>query len=977
MAVLVGVAVLVAVVFLWRPWVETPKATELLARAELALESGEYDRAVTLATRVPRGEVWPRAQLVAGEAATRAGRLEEAIGYYSSVPRDGAQEAVLAVLSLGEVCRETGHLTEALSAYRYVLEHQPDNAAVHTRVAFLLGVMGRRWESLPHFMALVRNREWDLDSLALLGDLERPMEQGEYVRRCFENSPDDVLVQLAMAAHNVAEGHSSEARRLLQQVIAADPGIIAAQAMVGELIVDADSGTFLRWHAALPPDAERHPDIWYVRGLWARRQGELPVAARCFWEAVRLAPTHRRGTYNLGQVLVSLGEDSGEAFAARASQFSELTNALDLILRSRGRNATAMRRAAELTEAMGRLWESAAWCTTAASTLPSAPWTDAALERLLPQLDEDTPQVLPSANLSLQHDLSHLPHPRTLLRQAPSDEGSDGVPHVATIRFTERSQAAGLNFVYDNSADPATRGARQFEQTGGGVAVLDFDSDSRPDLYFTQGAAWPTGARQPVPSADRPNRIYRNMGVAGFIDVTREARLGDTGFGQGPAIGDFNNDGFPDVYVANIGLNRLYQNNGDGTFSDITETCGLTGDDWTASCAIADLNADGRPDLFDVNYLVGSRLYEMICDGRACSPKMFDGAADRLFINRGDGTFVFAAAAPASAESGKGLGLVVANLTDSNRPSIFIANDQVPNFLLRNEPAENAHNIRLEDAAFVSGVAFNEDGLPMACMGVAADDADGNGLLDLFVTNFQDEANTLYLQDSPGLFVDATNAAGLRAPSWPYVGWGTQFLDADLDGEPDLVLTNGHIDDYRDEGRGFHMRPQFFRNLGSGRFVELMADQVGPWFAGEYLGRGLARLDWNTDGKMDFVVSNVGDRASLVANESADVGRFLNVRVQGTTGARDAIGAVVEVAAGDRRWTKQLVAGDGYMASNERILQFGLGEVERVTELQVRWPSGGTTTLQDLPADATIQLVEGAPRAIVWRGNESRLIDTR
>jgi hypothetical protein len=249
-------------------------------------------------------------------------------------------------------------------------------------------------------------------------------------------------------------------------------------------------------------------------------------------------------------------------------------------------------------------------------------------------------------------------------------------------------------------------------------------------------------------------------------------------------------------------------------------------------------------------------------------------------------------------------------------------------------------------------------------MGIAADDANGDGRLDFFITTFSNESDTLYLQDAAGMFVDASRTSGLRAPSWPFIGWGTQFLDAELDGEPDLVVANGHVDEY-------HMRPQFFRNVGGGRFVELLADAAGPFFGQEYRGRGLARLDWNGDGRMDFVVSNIGQPAALVTNQSTGVGRYFNVRLHATRAARDAIGSIVTLAVPGRSWTKQLVAGDGYMATNERMLQFGLGEAEQVTELTVDWPSGGRTTVHNLPVNATVELVEGLPRGLVRRDKES------
>ena len=247
----------------------------------------------------------------------------------------------------------------------------------------------------------------------------------------------------------------------------------------------------------------------------------------------------------------------------------------------------------------------------------------------------------------------------------------------------------------------------------------------------------------------------------------------------------------------------------------------------------------------------------------------------------------------------------------------------------------------------------------MACMGIAIDDINGNNLPDLFVTNFHNEANTLYVQDSPGLFIDTTKAAGLQAASIPFTGWGTQALDADLDGRPDLVVANGHVDDYRDEGGEYQMRPQFFRNLG-GRFQELLVDDLGPWFGGKYLGRGLARVDWNQDGLPEFIVSNMNSPLSVLKNTSTNTGHFLRIRLSATSTARDAIGSRVTIETSGRQVTRQLMAGDGYMASNERVVEFGLGGSDSVDEVSIRWPSGASSILNSPPVDATYFVVEGS-----------------
>ncbi len=507
-----------------------------------------------------------------------------------------------------------------------------------------------------------------------------------------------------------------------------------------------------------------------------------------------------------------------------------------------------------------------------------------------------------------------------------------------------------------------------FEQTGGGVGVIDFDLDGWPDLYFTQGGNWPTGQAKPTSDPNVHDHLYRNLGGEQFRQVAAQAGVLNLGFGQGLTVGDFDSDGFPDLFVANIGANQLLRNNGDGTFSDVSQLLGSLPDQWTTSCVMVDLNGDGLLDIYAVNYLTGDNVFELICGGKACSPKVFPGAPDEVYLNQGDGSFLQLANATPQQEA-KGLGVLAARFGDDPLPGLFIANDQVPNFFLQvtPDPADSSA-IQLTDRALLRGLAYNVDGLAMACMGIAADDLTGNGLLDFLVTNFMDEPNSLYLQDAPGLFIDATRAAGLQQPSFPYVGWGTQFFDADLDGQSDLVVTNGHVDDYRSEGKLYQMPPQFFINRGRARFEQLTADTLGDYFSDNYLGRGLAKLDWNRDGLVDFAVSNINQQATLVSNQTSGAGGYLNVELVGTTSARDCIGAGVAVTSDKGNWKRQLVAGDGYQASNQRLLQFGLGDATEVQTVTVNWPSGSRTIIENLPVNSAVSIVEGATRGFTRDG---------
>ncbi|HND51483.1 MAG TPA: VCBS repeat-containing protein, partial [Pirellulaceae bacterium] len=461
----------------------------------------------------------------------------------------------------------------------------------------------------------------------------------------------------------------------------------------------------------------------------------------------------------------------------------------------------------------------------------------------------------------------------------------------------------GVDFVFRNGGRSETAGEFMYEFSGGAAAVLDFDRDGWPDLYLSQGADWP-------PSADQKrflDQLYRNQGDGRFVEVAGTAGIFENGFSQGVAVGDFDNDGFPDLYVGNIGPNRLFRNNGDGTFDDVTVESGTAGDSWTTSCAMADLNGDGMPDLYVTNYLADDRLFDKPClmpDGspRLCTPHEFPAAQDRLYLNLGDGRFVdVTEKVGIKVPDGKGLGVVVGDFDGSGRLGVFVANDAVPNFLFMSDvaykPGESTP-FALSEQAFVAGVAVDGEGRAQACMGVALGDADGDGRLDIFVTNFRNESNTLYVSKTPPdatsiLFVDDTRRAGLRAPSFEMLGFGTQFLDADLDGREDLVVTNGHVGDLRHHGVEYMMRPQFFRNIGQGRYAELRGDEIGPFFDEKHLGRGLAKWDWNRDGRPDFVVNQLQEPAAILTNETSRPGHFLDVRLSGTRSSRDAIGTRV------------------------------------------------------------------------------------
>ena len=574
-----------------------------------------------------------------------------------------------------------------------------------------------------------------------------------------------------------------------------------------------------------------------------------------------------------------------------------------------------MLRCATACEELGRLWEAWAWHVTVETYHPGEAIAGER-ERLNSLLTPETPQTLASQDLARQFDFSHYPIPTTML-PAPID-ASKNPNDLSDIQFEDVAASVGLDFHYENGIKRGKRGFMVYQSIGGGVAAIDFDGDGAPDLFFPQASqSHPKSAGN-----EATDRLYRNWGGQ-CVDVSTFALPPDSGYGFGATVGDFDGDGFPDLYIANAGRNRLLRNNGDGVFQDVTEAAGIQRAEWTTSCLIADVNGDGLPDLYDVNYCGGDRPFDHECihktlKGRTtCIPTEFPAADDDLLINLGDGRFEeVGQAAGIHAYDGRGLGIVAGNFDGEPGLDLYVANDMSANFMFLNRTISPGGTPKFDEQGVLTGTAFDSDGRAQASMGIAADDIDGDGLIDLFVTNFYNEANTLYHQRPGNFFVDATREFELRTPSLLMLGFGTQFMDADLDGRPDLVVANGHVDDYTEIGIPFRMRHQFFINLGS-RFVEVPAKKLGPFFVKEQLGRGLAKLDWNRDGRDDFAISQLVDPAGLVVNRSKSAGRFLSIRLVGQT-YRDAIGSEVTVTSGGRKHVKQLVAGDGFECSNER-----------------------------------------------------------
>ncbi|MGE5194132.1 MAG: FG-GAP-like repeat-containing protein [Deltaproteobacteria bacterium] len=912
--------------------------------------------------------------VLAGRAAMQLKEFERALRYFSAVPVAKTRLAAEAKATAGELAYNLGLAHEAEVQLRAAVESDPHYGPANGLLAYLLILEGRSWEALPLLLEPVRQNEYPVEHLLLLGASEPLIANVEQIERFQKAAPDDLVPLISKARQDLRENRDAQAEALLRRIVAAAPDSIEARVRLGEALARGKPDEFAKWHQTLARDVDAHPQIWIARGIWAEQAGLPEAAVRCYWEAVRRDPEHRVANQRLGMQLRVIGKDrQAMPFLERAAKLELLERIVDNIRRSAPLTArpevlTAMRQASQLTEQLGRIWEARAWSDQVLRLDPREEWAHAARNRMGGLLDDPRlPQTLESARPDRTVNLADFPLPESTFAAAVGFTRPGDAADAPPISFRDDAASAGIDFTYQNGANPDDDEVRLVETTGGGVAVIDFDGDNWPDLYFTQGGTWPPAATgNPV----SPDRLFRNSGEGRFLDVTAGSGLGDTGYSQGATVGDFDDDGFPDLYVANIGANRLYRNNGDGTFRDVSARLPAQNEHWTTSCLLADVNGDSWPDIYDVTYVANVDLGRSVCSRGnelvGCNPGIFRAGHDRLCLGTGDGGFRdVSEEAGILVPNGMGLGIVAADIAGSGQIDLVVANDAYPNFHFRNTSESPGGIPHFAEQGVWSGLAFDVNGHAQASMGIAAGDANQDGLLDLFVTNFLHEGSTLYVQGPGGLFLDETARFGLREPSLSTLGFGTQFVDADRDGLPDLVVANGHVYDMSERGEPYRMKPQFYRNLGRGRFREQLPG--GTFFQRPQLGRGLARLDWNRDGLEDFAVSHLDTAAALVTNATSSAGHFLAVHLRGRTCSRDAIGTIVTVEAADRVLVRQLTSGDGYQASNQRIVVFGLGQHHEPVRVRLRWPGGREADYPSVPIDREVLFVEGSPAPVELR----------
>lgn len=540
----------------------------------------------------------------------------------------------------------------------------------------------------------------------------------------------------------------------------------------------------------------------------------------------------------------------------------------------------------------------------------------------------------------------------------------DGAPVV----YRDITQSAGLAAFRHRSGSKEKKYI--LELPSGGVALFDFDNDGWLDAYLVNGSTFEAlKGQKPAPQA----ALFHNQRDGRFVEVTAKAGVGNERWGFGAAVGDYDNDGDEDLYVTNYGKNRLYRNNGNATFTDVAESAGVALGGWSTAATFGDFNRDGFLDLFVCGYLefdpdnppepgsaqVGNNFCQYRGQPVMCGPRGLKGTGDFLFLNKGNGTFEdISQKAGVSDQPGYyGFAAAWVDVDNDGWLDLAVANDSTPNYLYRNQGDGT-----FEDISYPSGFALNEYGREQAGMGLAIADYDNNGRVDLYVTNFSDDYNTLYHNEGDNFFLDLTFQLGLGEPTIPFLGWGTGFLDFDNDGYKDIFVANGHVYagvDRYDWGTTWAQRPLLFRNQ-KGTSFEVVPPAPGSGLAVVVPARGAAFGDIDNDGRVDAILNNSDHPPTVLLNEAANQNHWISLKLVGAAKSpRDAVGAIAYVAAGGIRQRGDVISGASYASQSDLRLHFGLGSAGTVDTIEIQWPSGRKETLTRVPADRILTIVEG------------------
>ena len=879
----------------------------------------------------------------------------EAADLAMKVARSDPKLAGMAIQAF-ELYLRCGNFEAAEKSVRELIQQNANHAEAHRLLAQLLTAQGRRVESSEHVRQLIRLRSVQPNEVLSLIDLSGPFSLVSYGDVVNPSVPS--LFSLGKARElSVGKPDPEELLAAIAEVRKDFPDSPAAAAFQGRIFSELGRMNDLQsWLKNLPEGIQKEPEYWQAVGSLLATQQKHEQAIRAFAEALRLDPTSRESMRSMISSLDAIGK---EEIAAR---LRKTLGDLDKIFRiARDSDAEQAIWISGKLQELVRPWESAAWLMRSAQQ-------SGQLSQRIPELNQrqaailawekgSTLQQVQAARLKemLGFPADEYPLPDLASLQTSSAPRQSIVN--SGLKFSDVAPQLGLNSrLISGFPVQGTGDFHIYHPNGGGLAVIDYDLDGYCDLYAAQ-----SGGKPNQKTGSSPNELFRFLGGEKFTDVAAITGTDDRSFGQGVCVGDANQDGFPDLIVANIGKNLLYINQGDGTFRNASELIGGNKDDWTSTIGLADLDGDHLPELIEVNYIDDPPAFKVTCqdDYDKCQPQRFNTSADRVLLGSKTGGFT-----PWKTICGQlrespnlGFGLVIANFDRNHGNDYFVANDgDFNDYWVSRESTSDASRYEIVETGNLSGCSIGRGGNSQACMGVGSGDFDRNGTLDLHVTNFRKEPVNLFLQTRSGNFSDEALTYGLFEASFPVLGWGTQAADFDNSGWLDLAVVNGHVFDERSVGTPFEMQPQLF--LGGRRGFVVHDSSAGEYWQNKFVGRTLLTLDFNRDGRMDLLANHIDAPTALLQNDT-EAQSWIQLELIGVESERDAIGAVVEVEVGKQRWTGWQIAGDGHMCTNEPIVHFGIGQATFIDRITVTWPSGKEQKFEDVTPDSRYLLTEG------------------
>ncbi|QDT11288.1 ASPIC and UnbV [Planctomycetes bacterium K23_9] len=931
-----------------------------------------------------------------------AGLMVQAAQQAGFLPSTRVDHAVQALIDVGQ-------LYDAIDLIEASLAVHPDNTAHRKMLIGFLGEAQRTELIPPHLKTLIQQRGFDLQLLLAFTENSSRRFSKKTADFLMQRNPDDHRVRLGNAQEQYDRRDATACAETLREILKHHPDFAPAHALLGQAIVLQDQlHDIPAWLATATANAApmvyQYPHYWLTLGDWSAANEDYRQAARAYWEAGRRDPNDSIAWTRLAKALRSLqkrsaskkADDSSQSVAPQSvspASLGAIDQRITRLLRLRelydhfsweGRDSQSIAvDVAEILFDLGRTWEAEAW-TAVATTMTKSPSTKLAPLRtaIVAQLGQDPEWISTINQPALRLDLSDWPEPTVLANSPRLPARPKIIPTITThdhLRLVDETQRWNLAGLGAKSIPGDATLAPLIRTLGVGGGTIDYDLDGWPDAVI-MGAG---GTLMQSDSA--PNELMRNLGQQ-FANVTTPAGVVDRGFGQGVAVGDFNEDGFPDLFFANLGKNRLLRNNGDGSFTDCADL--LHDNDWkqwSTCAAFFDLNRDGIADLLTTNYCETAANMDEACPDPSgkpgpCHPLKFAAHGDQFFVGAGDGRLDDVSVQwITDVLPGRGLGIVAGALAASEDATssmgVFIANDMSANHYyqhlerdqrapLPNVNADASSGILpesgvLQESATARGLAVDGRTLSQASMGIASSDFDGDGDLDFYVTGFGLEYNILYDQVSPGVWQDITGKLDLVQPTLPMVGFGTEAIDFDLDGIDELIVTNGHIGDFKKPDMPYEQPLQIFRRGKAGKFQWVDDASWGDYFDSNHVGRALWTIDANRDGRPDSMITHTYEQARLLINRTDSPHHRIAFRLVGTSDSRDAAGAIIRFQCDGRARTLWAIASGGYLCTNESILRAGTGPAKEITDVSVIWPSGETQSFGNLAADQEYLIVQG------------------